>query len=588
MIHDDSMDLDEDPAERGLVLDGPADEDEDDADTHATKVIGTPSSSVLQCLEGGEHARKAQAGWPRPPFDSEAVANNSPLKAMFVDADYVMEWSGIRRRAVLRVSAVEESGASLLMHVYDFMPYFWVQAAPGKELPPKHEILQKFNYGATGVSGITVEQRRSIYYYDFGVSRPTYRIQTFLPGQVAKCRSILETAYNDSVVIFEANVGYVLRWMCDHQISGSSWMQANNWKRRAPEQCVGTRGVSLEVNISVKDLTPLKDRFELPAGQRLLSFDIECDNDESGRFPKADRPECRIVQIGNTVHSQGEGRWRRRILFALEECAPIGGDVVLSFATEQELLEGWELFVQTLDPDYFTGHNINSFDFPYIVNRAEFLKMRPLYLGRMCDRPTTTKKTVFQSKQTGKREENSSPTPGRAQLDLLQIVQKDTSLRLPSNTLNSLAAHYLGDQKEDLHHSLIRVRQREGPQGRKALGVYCLKDTSLPVELMSKLMCMVNYIEMARVTGVPINYLLSRGQQIRIITLILMAIAPKGKYGAEGFLVPTKKRAEEGGKFEGATVIEPVKGFYKEPIATLDFASLVSDYTLPCVARLLS
>ncbi len=27
-------------------------------------------------------------------------------------------------------------------------------------------------------------------------------------------------------------------------------------------------------------------------------------------------------------------------------------------------------------------------------------------------------------------------------------------------------------------------------------------------------------------------------------------------------------------KFEGATVIEPKKGFYSEPIATLDFASL--------------
>lgn len=28
------------------------------------------------------------------------------------------------------------------------------------------------------------------------------------------------------------------------------------------------------------------------------------------------------------------------------------------------------------------------------------------------------------------------------------------------------------------------------------------------------------------------------------------------------------------GKYEGAVVIEPIKGFYKEPVATLDFASL--------------
>lgn len=573
MIHEEGMDLDEDPAEVGLVLEGAP--EEDDVDQNASKA--GRNLSALQCLEGDAYAQEVLAGCTRATFDSDAIPDNSPLKAMFIDADYVTELSGGIRQAVLRVSAVEERGASLLMHVYGFKPYFWMQAAPGEELPTEKAVCEKLNSDSTRVAGITRHQRRSIYYYDFGVAQPTYRIETVVPGDVAKCRTILEAAYDSSVVLFEANVAYVLRWMCDHQIRGSSWMQANRWERRTPELCVGTAGVSLELSMWVDDLVPLNDRPDLPSDQRLLSFDIECDNDESGRFPMADRQECRIVQIGNTVYSQGAGRWRRRILFALEQCAPITGDIVLSFATEQELLEGWELFVQKLDPDYFTGHNINSFDFPYIVNRAEFLKMQPLCLGRMCDRPTTTKRTVFQSKQTGKREENSSPTPGRAQLDLLQIVQKDTSLRLASNTLNALAAHYLGDQKEDLHHSLIRVRQREGPLGRKALGVYCLKDTSLPVELMSKLMCMINYIEMARVTGVPINYLLSRGQQIRIITLILMAIATKGQYGAEGFIVPTKKRAEEGEKFEGATVIEPVKGFYKQPIATLDFASLVSE-----------
>jgi DNA polymerase delta subunit 1 len=47
-----------------------------------------------------------------------------------------------------------------------------------------------------------------------------------------------------------------------------------------------------------------------------------------------------------------------------------------------------------------------------------------------------------------------------------------------------------------------------------------------------------------------------------------------------GLLVPTvpKSGASAGGGddegYEGATVIEPVKGFYDEPIATLDFASL--------------
>ena len=45
---------------------------------------------------------------------------------------------------------------------------------------------------------------------------------------------------------------------------------------------------------------------------------------------------------------------------------------------------------------------------------------------------------------------------------------------------------------------------------------YCLKDAFLPQKLMDKLMVVINHIEMARVTGVPLDFLLSRGQQIKV------------------------------------------------------------------------
>ena len=46
--------------------------------------------------------------------------------------------------------------------------------------------------------------------------------------------------------------------------------------------------------------------------------------------------------------------------------------------------------------------------------------------------------------------------------------------------------------------------------------MYCIKDAQLPMKLMEKLSVIVNYIEMARVTGVPLGFLLSRGQQIKV------------------------------------------------------------------------
>lgn len=43
-----------------------------------------------------------------------------------------------------------------------------------------------------------------------------------------------------------------------------------------------------------------------------------------------------------------------------------------------------------------------------------------------------------------------------------------------------------------------------------------LQDAVLPQRLMEKLSVLVNYVEMARVTGVPMNFLLVRGQQIKV------------------------------------------------------------------------
>jgi DNA polymerase delta subunit 1 len=87
---------------------------------------------------------------------------------------------------------------------------------------------------------------------------------------------------------------------------------------------------------------------------------------------------------------------------------------------------------------------------------------------------------------------------------------------------------------------------------------------------MDKLMCLINNIEMARVTGVPFSYLLARGQSIRVLSQLYR------RANHEGLLVPTYKKSGETAEesYKGAVVIPPLKAFYDKPIATLDFASL--------------
>ena len=49
---------------------------------------------------------------------------------------------------------------------------------------------------------------------------------------------------------------------------------------------------------------------------------------------------------------------------------------------------------------------------------------------------------------------------------------------------------------------------------------------------MDKLMCFINYTEMARVTGVPFNYLLSRGQSIKVLSQLFR------KANDDGYVIP--------------------------------------------------
>ena len=213
-----------------------------------------------------------------------------------------------------------------------------------------------------------------------------------------------------------------------------------------------------------------------------------------------------------------------------------------------------------------------------------------------------TKDTHFSSKAFGQRDSKETALDGRLQIDILQYMQREYKLR--SYTLNSVCAQFLGEQKEDVHHSVITELQNGTPESRRRLAVYCLKvcashrssrsilsevyeqDAYLPQRLMDKLMCFINYTEMARVTGVPFNYLLARGQSIKVLSQLFRKanddgyVVPALKGEGMNFIVrmqvvslkPSCLGSDE--QYEGATVIEPKKGFYDVPIATLDFSSL--------------
>lgn len=533
-------------------------------------------TDILERIEGEEASASGVEGgadqWDRLPM-KPINEKTDTIVFQQIDIEQYIE----ANRPKLRMYGVTEDGHSVMANIYGFLPYFYVHCPRGfleEDLGPFREFINKAT-DPDAILDIQIVKKKSIWGYRGDTDVPFLKIILSIPRLVPKVRGAFEKGELDYKELFnrggmgtetyESNLLYVLRFMVDTKVTGMNWIEipAGKYTVRKSNK---TSDCQLEVDVQW-------DQFisHAPEGQwshmapfRILSFDIECAG-RKGTFPDAKIDP--VIQIANMVTRQGESKPFIRNVFTLNTCAHIVGSQVISHQHEGNMLQAWSDFVKRVDPDIIIGYNIANFDFPYLMDRAEALKVKEFpYLGRLTHSKTYVRTTHFSSKAYGTRDSKETVLEGRLQLDIIQVMQRDYKLR--SYSLNSVCAHFLGEQKEDVHHSVITDLQNGTPESRRRLAVYCLKDAYLPQRLMDKLMCFINYTEMARVTGIPFNYLLSRGQSIKVVSQLYR------RANSEGYLIPATK--SEGGEdqYEGATVIEPSRGFYKKPIATLDFSSL--------------
>ncbi|KAF8629100.1 hypothetical protein AX15_003585 [Amanita polypyramis BW_CC] len=537
----------------------------------------TPTSSFVEVLERlkEETSDGIEGGansWSRPPLRSlNEETDNLIFQQIDIEEAYEHGGSGAR----LRIFGVTEDGNSVMALITGFLPYFYIGAPRGFTEGDVNDFRSYLNGVVPGhpVLGVEWVNKRSLWGYRGDDRFPFLKIIVNEARNLPKVRGVFDRGecsfqdlFNGQIPTFESNVAYTLRFMIDTKLVGMNWIEVTAGKYSIVSPNKKKSHCQLEIIMSYDAFISHSPEGEWSkiAPLRILSFDIECAG-RKGIFPEPSMDP--VIQIANMVTRQGEQKPFIRNVFTLDTCAHIVGSHVLEFESESGLLNAWRDFVENVDPDVVIGYNISMFDFPYLLDRAKALKLNDFpFLGRLKNVRTETKNTHFSSRAYGQRDSKETPLDGRLQLDVLQFMQREYKLR--SYTLNSVCAHFLGEQKEDVHHSVITELQKGTPESRRRLAVYCLKDAYLPQRLLDKLMCFVNYIEMARVTGVPFNYLLSRGQSIKVLSQLFR------RGNEEGYLVPALKGEGTDDQYEGATVIEPRKGYYDVPIATLDFSSL--------------
>ena len=315
-------------------------------------------------------------------------------------------------------------------------------------------------------------------------------------------RTAVQMSYGmERFKVFESNIDPVLRLMHRTGIQSTGWLDAG-------DKCVRTHLSKVNIDLFCNDWRTLKpvERDDI-APFVVASFDIEC-NSSTGKFPDPNVKDDACFQIAISLCTFGNDEpYDKTCLCYKKTDSKLEGSNIISFDTERELLEAFQKYIHEKDVDIMTGWNIFGFDLNYIYTRAFMTGCDPEFfkLGKLKSQECEISVKNLSSSALGDNVLKLLPMSGRFIFDMFHEVKK--GYKLDSYSLNNVSKLYLGDQKIDMSPREMFARYLEGdPVKLREVAEYCIKDTLLPHKLMKKMCILLNLVEMAKATWVPLCF----------------------------------------------------------------------------------
>lgn len=295
----------------------------------------------------------------------------------------------------------------------------------------------------------------------------------------------------------------------------------------------------------------------IPFPKRFMAFDIEA-YDKDYQFPDPEKEDDIVTHIACVYKDQNGVE---EYLYSVSPCTPLNDNHYV-VDSEYDLLYIFRQDVLLMNPHVILSYNGDGFDMYYLLRRmvrhgicreSDFLGS--LKMDRVQEKINKYGKTY-----------NSVILSGRIHEDLLLFMNKN--FNLSDYKLNSVCEKYLGEVKDD-----VSVRQIFDSYKYKdealctKVAKYCLQDTMLVLKLYERLQMHTTNMAMSNLTFVPYQMVISRGQQIKMFSLLHYEANKRD-------IVIPQIDPKESEPFKGATVLSPIPGLYKDPVITLDFASL--------------
>ena len=493
---------------------------------------------------------------------------------------------------VIRCFGVTKTGVSITCKITNFKPFYYIKVPESFNRVHLHHFLKYIESGymlrnfknplakENGKYLSSIVERKDL--FGFRNEKRYKYVKLVFNNYTAlmKSRYLFKKAITIENVtkkptkfkLYESNFEPFMRYCHIKDILMAGWVRLPKGKFKSTQD---TSTTQVEIEIDKRDVVSLREYQDM-ANFLQASWDIEVySHDRTFPDPKLKiKRDGEIVypneifQIATTYKYANSSDFLVKHLLTLKQCDHIDDPnvIVEECKNEKELIKRWSEIISKMDPDIFYTYNGDSFDCIYLIERAVLCGLasmkqsgsKKVYSGhilsnlsRLTIKQAEIKEEYFSSSAYGDSKFNRIYIPGRLNYDLL-IHYKRGMKKYSSYKLDNIASEILKQNKHDVSaKDMFNLYERGLPEDIKKIGLYCLQDTLLLQNLVDKQLILTNIMQLANVTFVPIGFLTTRGQTIKVFSQILRKarqmdfLVPHTNFNEDSYSITLKMKEQD-------------------------------------------
>ena len=230
------------------------------------------------------------------------------------------------------------------------------------------------------------------------------------------------------------------------------------------------------------------------------------------------------------------------------------GQKIVSCSSEADIFAKVKEHIITIDPDIIVGYNIERESIGYMQNRGRSIGIQNYYaeISRTGRDPHATDEVRY--------------IEGRILVNLWRVIRHAVALR--SYTISATSKTYLDTEFPEIKVSQLGVWLRSSPFRYLS---YFQKKVDVVVAICEEMNFIDSYCELSTILGSDFASTYSRGSQFQTESLLIRVAHSMGYILAS----PSKYDvAKQRAPMSLPLVMEPLSGFYSDPVLVIDFQSL--------------